>query len=469
MTDYDEWLAANDRFLAGAVAWIRERLDTLGQDMPPPRPEPPKVAAQPRARLGRHTASHQVLAGPTPTAPELKALPPGLPPGIVEAEQVDDPPPLILLSRRLGLSAFERNVMLLAVAMELDTGVPGLCARAQHNPELAFPTFALAMTVFDNAAWDAMSPERPLRHWRLIEVVRARFEPLTASRLRADDRIVAYVKGLNYLDERLRPILRPVPEPGQDDLAPSQAEVAESILTSVRHAALGSATCSVQLLGADSACKKLVAQRAAEDLGFHLFELAVADLPLAAVELDEFARLWQRESLLAPVALYVDAAEADRNTPVAAAVRRWLHTGPGLVLLDVREPWPDVGNARVVDVARPTHGEQLATWAQALGDTAADIPARLSAQFNLDVPTIRRIAHEAGSADPAELGIVLWRACLAECRPALDQLAQRLDAKATWDDSAAARAQRQRLLRQIADQVGHRSHGVRRTGASASG
>ena len=46
--------------------------------------------------------------------------------------------------------------------MELDTGVPGLCARAQHDPELAFPTFALAMTVFDNAAWDAMSPERPL-------------------------------------------------------------------------------------------------------------------------------------------------------------------------------------------------------------------------------------------------------------------------------------------------------------------
>jgi hypothetical protein len=457
VTVYDEWLTANDRFLAGAVAWIRERLERFGEDTPPTRPEPPVVPEQPRARFGRRTASRQVVVAPTPAALESKALPPGVAPGIVEAEQADDPPPLILLSRRLGLSAFERNVMLLAVAMELDTGVPGLCARAQHDPELAFPTFALAMTVFDDAAWEAMSPERPLRRWQLVEVVRAGFEPLTVSRLRADDRVVAYVKGLNHLDERLRPILRPVPEPGEDDLSPSQAEVVESILTSVRHAVAGSAACSVQLLGSDSACKRLVAQRAAQDLGFHLFNLAVDDLPLAAVELDQFARLWQRESLLAPVALYVDAAEVDRNAPVAAAVRRWLHTGPGLVLLDVREPWPDVGDApRVVDVARPTPGEQLGTWVQAVGDTASDMPARLSAQFDLDLPTIRRIAHDAGSVDPTELGTSLWRACLAESRPTLDRLAQRLDAKATWDDLQLP-APEKRLLHQIVEQVDHRS------------
>src|SRR5262249_21694622 len=115
----------------------------------------------------------------------------------------ETPTALELLSGRLGLSPFERNVVFLCAAMELDTRIAGLCARAQVDPQKSFPTFALALTLFDESAWDVLSPERPLRYWRLIEINQPAAQPLTASALRADERIVNYIKGLNHLDDRV--------------------------------------------------------------------------------------------------------------------------------------------------------------------------------------------------------------------------------------------------------------------------
>jgi hypothetical protein len=55
--------------------------------------------------------------------------------------------------------------------MELDSEVAALCAQANRSPHQPYPTFALAMRLFDDPAWDVLSPERPLRYWRLIEVM----------------------------------------------------------------------------------------------------------------------------------------------------------------------------------------------------------------------------------------------------------------------------------------------------------
>ena len=70
-------------------------------------------------------------------------------------------------------------------------------------------------------AWDALSPQRPLRYWRLVEVYQEAAQPLVASALRADERIVNYIKGLNQLDDRLAHLLRPA-EDVLGPLTPSQ-------------------------------------------------------------------------------------------------------------------------------------------------------------------------------------------------------------------------------------------------------
>ena len=107
--------------------------------------------------------------------------------------------------------------------MELDTRIAPLCAHAQDDQNRPYPTFALALVLFDEPRWDVLSPERPLRHWRLIEINQPAAQPLTTSPLRADERIVNYVKGLDYLDDRLSALLAPLElDEEQAELPPSQ-------------------------------------------------------------------------------------------------------------------------------------------------------------------------------------------------------------------------------------------------------
>jgi ATP-dependent 26S proteasome regulatory subunit len=461
MTDYDQWLAANDRFLSELVAWLRGRLEQLaGPELARPGDEPRPASS--RSLLERRRRPE--LASPvqvTPTGPPGAAPSGTAPAALAEAERLDEPPPLILLVRRLGLSAFERDVLMLATAMELDTRIASLCARAQHDPQRPYPTFALALTLFDRPSWDVMSPERPLRHWQLIDVGQARAEPLTASRLTADERIVNFIKGLNHLDGRLTPLLRPLRRPDGADLSPSQLTTAAAITAALHRSAAEGRSLFIQLLGPDPVSKRLVAARAAAEVGLDLFEMSSDDLPAAGADFDVFARLWHRESLLSPIALLIEAADADEHGAAASAVRRWLPAQAGLVMLDLREPWPWPGAAALIaDVARPTAAEQRAAWQAALGARAGASPEWLAGQFDLNVPVIGRIVRNAIPADASVLdeGVAarLWDSCLMESRPALDQMAQRIDPKATWPDLKLP-AEEEQLLRQIESQVAHRA------------
>ena len=80
-------------------------------------------------------------------------------------------------------------VLLLCAAMELDTRFGELCESVRGHPPQRHPSFALAFTLFDQPAWDAMSPERPLRYWRLIEINQPGAQALIGSALKADERI----------------------------------------------------------------------------------------------------------------------------------------------------------------------------------------------------------------------------------------------------------------------------------------
>src|SRR5262249_43058525 len=127
----------------------------------------------------------------------------------------------------------------------------------------------------------------------------------------------------------------------------------------------------------------------------------------------------------------------------------------GAMLLDTREAWPDLARDSVsLDIAKPTAVEQQAAWTDALGASAGDLPARLAGQFNFDTASIRTIAADAraqASAATAPADAV-WAMCVTQARPALDQLAQRFEPKARWDDLELPSTEKA-LLRQIAGQV----------------
>jgi hypothetical protein len=475
MSDMERWLAANDEYLAASVAWLRERLENLPKREPsaplapaerelPQRVEPAVVKQ--RSLIGRLLRSQSTSGDAVTVLPPVRPEPaerPSMgvaaaktpyPAAMVTAEQANEPPALVVLAHRLGLTEFERQTLLLCAAMELDTSIAGLCARAQGEPVRAYPTFALALTVFDQPAWDVMSPERPLRYWRLVEIHQPGGQPLVTSALKADERIVNCIKGLNYLDDRLAPLLTTIASTG-GSLRPSQERVADALLGQLQQTTDGVLPV-LQLLGADSESKRVVAGAVASRARLALHRLSADALPQQSGDLETFIRLWQRESVLLPIALYVDTSQLDHaTTGRSSALHRLFTCTTGVTFLDTREPWPELGRRSVmVDVAKPTPAEQHDAWRDALGESAAQHPARLAGQFNFNVSTIRAIAATslASETDPESLGDRLWMACLYRARPGLDQLAQALKPTATWEDLELPPSEKQ-LLRQIADHV----------------
>jgi len=472
----ETWFDDNNHYLSASLRWIRLRLLQRVKDEPAVATEDSAPAAPETTPAANHPGIFQRLFGEKPTAaagaPKLlenKPLP--LAERLAQAEReretlakADPAPALILLARQWGLSDFERDTLLLCAAVELDPGLAGLYAQAQGNAAETYPTFGLALSLLDDPAWDALSAQRPLRYMRLLEIHQPRATPLTASALRADERIVNFIKGLNVPDDRLSALVSPVDSGDGLPLSESQQRVVETLLQRLHQVNAESLLPVIQLVGVDATSKLAAAQQASVALNRRLYRIAMDALPSQPAEIETLTRLWERESMLLPVALYIDAENIDGNhNDASRALLRMLEHGLGLVFLSVREtPLQLNGPSFPVDVSRPTAGEQRDAWLSLLSAYAAEseadeIAQGLAGQFNFNLHDIHAVAALAlNTADDATLSRDrIWDTCRDLTRPRLDQLAQRLDPKATWDDLVLPE-ESAKLLRQVAAQVRER-------------
>src|SRR5262249_32780933 len=210
-------------------------------------------------------------------------------------------PAVVLLANALGLSRFEQDVLLLSAAAEFDDSFCALFARAQGDASRTHATFALALSIFDDAAWDALSPERPLRYWKLIEINQRGAQALTTSALRADERIVNYLKGLNYLDDRLAPYLTVVQLADvSGPVAASQLQLRRTITAQWREAPAHALAPVVQLVGTDSVGKQMIAACAAADIRRPIYRPAPDALPMQPADLQVLAPLVHTRTLPLP-------------------------------------------------------------------------------------------------------------------------------------------------------------------------
>lgn len=435
------WHEKNARYLAVSLEWIRLKLSRLAASIN----EEDNTSAE---ALKEEQAISRAIAT------------------ITDLEANEPLPALVLIKRRFGLSVFEQDVLMLCTAMELDTTIPALCARAQDDAAKPFPTFALAMSLFNDPTWDAISGQRPLRYWRLIEINRMMNQPLITSPLRGDERIINFIKGLNYIDERISRVSAPFTTVGDVVLPPSQQDVVKKVTDHIQNLSNRQHANAVQLVGADTLSKQLIAQKIASSLDFTLINLPVELLPSQPSELEEFARLWQRETSLLPIAGYIDAQQADHliksEHGIHAAgfsLQRLLSLSRGIFFLGTREIRSDLHSTSfIVDVKKPTPEEQQQEWTTLLEERANGSPSLLSGQFNLNITTIRDIVGNVSpeGKQPREVHLELWKNCLAQTSPELDVLVQKLDLKSTWEDIVLPENSL-KLLKQIANQVKFRS------------
>ncbi|WNG46195.1 ATP-binding protein [Archangium minus] len=376
------------------------------------------------------------------------------------------PPALDRLSAIFQLSPFERDVLLLCAGVELDSTFAARCASAQGDPRRTWPTFSLALAVLRGAHWSALTPSAPLRRWRLVELGPG--DALTTSPLRIDERVLHYLAGVQHPDERLVGLLESLTPPGL--LVPSHQDLVRRLVTLWSRTPEGTQLPVVQLCGDEVADKRAIAAAACSALGTNLYRVFANGLPTGTDEVPMSRLLW-REAALSGSALLLDCHDLEPGDSARlGAALRFIERAEGPLFVSSRERLRLPGQTlTTLDVARPTHHEQRLLWNEALKPASPELVERLVTQFDLSAPAIRDASAGARAYGEGEdLGRALWDACRARARPRMDDLAQRLEPAASWEDLVLPELQLQ-VLRDLVMHVRHRSRVYETWGFAAKG
>jgi hypothetical protein len=412
MTAHDavDWTEANQRFMAAELARLKQRLEPDGD----------------ASADGTDSAVEEARAAlPAPAAIDI----------VVDL---------------FGLSDFERSLLLLCAGVELDARLAAACARIHQHDGRPYATFGLALGALPDAHWSALTPVRPLRRWRLLEI-----DPgprLVDSPVRIDERILHFLAGINVMDARLQPLLVLRDQPSL--IADAHVALAERLADAW---STPSGTLPVlHLSGDDPGGQEDVAAAVAARVGLRLFVMQNDVIPTVASDVDSLATLCEREARLLSAALLVECVDAAPASSLSAFVERL--TTP--VLVAAREPLRLRCHVVSVAVDKPDAAEQKQLWRDALGAPAADLNGSIDAlasQFRLSARSIAAIAENVreNGGDGAPAVSELWQACRASGRKRLGDLAERIVPAAGWDDLVLPEPQRA-TLRQIAAHVRQR-------------
>ncbi len=365
------------------------------------------------------------------------------PPPTIEHEQ---PAALDTLGSLFNLSLFERDILLLCAGVELDSEFSRLCAKIHGSPQHAHPTFSLALARLPGAHWNALSPEASLRRWRLIEIETGR--TIVYSPLRIDERILHYLMGISYLDKRLAGLFQPLEATGQ--LVPSHREIARAVAVTWK-LALDTNTVElpvVQLCGSEFVEQRKIARAVCSLFSKSVFSLSALSLPMDAGELENVLHLWEREVMLGNSALVLDCRGVDRGDVRRDAVIGWfIERNKSLLIISSPERRTSSQSSLLTfEVQKPTLQEQKALWQTALGKQAFELDGEINqlvAHFHLNrnaIQTVcagvqgRLLASRQLSPTPQVMEEALWELCRVQARPRLDDLAQRIEPMATWED-----------------------------------
>ena len=383
-----------------------------------------------------------------------------------EAAGGAETPALEVLAGLFRLSPFERDLMVLCLAPELDASFERLFAYVQDDATRTFPSLHLANALFEGqpgaAGGAALGPRSPLLRFRLVLVEPPRHsgDALAARPLRLPPRLIEYARGTNRVDEAVASFVRPV---DRTVMSPSHAELVDRL-----HRALTRTSGNrpaVNLLGPAGCGKRAVARALCGRIGLQLVEVDAARMPAPGPEREEVLRLMEREAGLLRLAFYVsEPADLHDRAAVAGFEDLAARLGPFAIVGSTRS----IGLQRFISapVPAPDAPAQTALWDMAL--EAAGVPPRgvtaaLAQQFDFGpaaihgaVGTARARSALRGSGPEGVGDADLWAAGREQAAWSLDGLAQRLSPAASWEDIVVP-DEPLAQLREIAAQVAHRA------------
>jgi hypothetical protein len=416
----NDWQEANAHYLMTRLALLSERI--AGRD----------------ATLGENGEQQSIE-----TAARIESLEQA---ALTIAGAMDSQPALDHICEVFDLSAFERDLLLLCAGVELNGEFAQLCAAIPRRPQATLPTFRLALESLPDVDWSAITPIASLRLWRLIEVDRG--DSLMTSPLRIDERVLHYLVGTSYLDERLAPFFKLVPVPSS--LPASYRDPVQRIVSLWSRNEPGWPV--IHLAGDARDAKRTLAAASCGALGLRLHALNISQIPQTSLERETLFRLWQREALLFRSAVLLESDDRDEAASTRDG-RSFVEqiNGPVFITnaaLFNRSRTPVVS----IEVKRPSAGEQRALWTVAVGDQAERLNGeldRIVSQFQFDAESIRSLGQTFRQTEtitePETIGKTLWQICRAQSHASLNGLAESIETRALWADLVLPEEQLQTL------------------------
>jgi ATP-dependent 26S proteasome regulatory subunit len=431
------WSISNQQYITGLIALLRRQIEKY------------------YSGTGNTDQQHE-FTGNSDQLQELDKLQAGM----------QAPPSIERIVDIFGLSVFERNILVMCAAMELDSGFAEMIARIQGEQSLFQPSLGLALAALPGAHWSAVSPGGGLRYWRLLEV--NKMQLVTKSPLKIDEHILHFIAGVPQLNEKLREVVEPVYT--RPDPMPSQVKQAENILQIISQNETGHLLPLMHLTGIELADKMTAAAYVSNQIGSQLFIMSAFAVPMHSKDNMELARLWSREAILNNYVLFIDCSNLDSNDkPRLQSVAGFIENLQGLIFINSEQWSPQTKrNILVFNTEKPTRKEQMLLWKNVIGDAIDPKEAGLGhvvSQFNLTADTIRKAGVEIAdylsvngnsqAVHHADVRKKIWKVCCSHSRPQVDELAQRIEPVATWDDIVLPETQKN-ILKEISAQVKQR-------------
>lgn len=367
------------------------------------------------------------------------------------ASEMSFPPAFEQICQKFRLSEFEFYILVFCAAIELDSRFPELCTKVYNDRNYYYPTFGLALRALPNPHWSALAPDGALRYWKLIDLGSG--NSLLNKQLFIDERILHYLQGLQTTDPLLTGLTE-LPSDRPNQLMPSHQSLADKI-AALWHLSSSQAPI-IQLCGSEIEDKIDIAQVVCHQLERGISLLNCDRIPLNSNDLTSFTRRLQRECILEHRALLLNCDDTDLSDPEQrAALNQLLEEFSGFIIITTRVPLQELKCKMIrFDVPKPLPQEQLITWETSVAELKTQLNEQgkyipdsdkllqdlqeLTSQFQLSTSMIRRACTAAVGQltmpSAPSLKQALWQSCRVQARPGLDELAERIESKLSWED-----------------------------------
>ncbi len=399
-------------------------------------------------------------------------------------------PTLHRLQDRLGLSAFDLDVVLIALAPEFDLRYERLYAYLQDDVTRRRPCVDLALNLLCSGIEDKLArrahflPDAPLVRHRIVELAADDAHPpgpVLARALQLDEQVVGWLLGR----DRLHPLLQ-----SSCRLLTPAADSADGVLTEPtqralkalsREATAAGAALVVHVQGPNGVGKRCAALAIARERGCDVLEVDLTRQFSPPSEFDRSAALVAREAVMRQaVVLLRDFIGPSVTAAVdaAAALVARLVGQDSVVVVAGPAPWLAGERSAAAVVAlhleMPAFKARIAAWRTALDGAALQLSnsdiRTLGGRFRLTQGQVSRaVSHAhalarwrgaaqavAGADSPRVQLDELMQAARAQAGAGLARLAHKRACRQRWADLALP-SDAQAQLRELCDQVLHRA------------